>query len=144
MKGKRYSETVEIGSLAYTFAELGQVDSNPFQGEDLLLLPETPGRSRPSFSEGSFAWGTNDRKIMVEWKRRKLIRNLDDDRFELYDLERDPEERENLWARKKDSAEVVRLQEALDRFAERETVSAPNILLSPEEIEHLESLGYVQ
>ncbi len=144
LKGKRYCDAVELGSLAYTFAELGQVDSNPFQGEDLLSLPETPGRSRPSFSEGSFAWGREDRKVMIEWKRTKLIHNLDDDRYELYNLESDPEEQEDLWAQEKESAVATELREALDRFSERQTLTAPNIVLSKKEIERLESLGYVQ
>ncbi len=143
LRGGRYSETVEPASLAHTFARLAQVDTNPFKGEDLLTLAAEDRAGRPIFSEGSFAWGTKDRKIMVEWERRKLIYNLDDSRFELYDLKRDPGEREDLWERRKDSAEVGRLREALDQFRERHAVSAPNIVLSPEEIERLESLGYV-
>ena len=144
LQGRRYSEAVEPASLAHTFARLAQVDTNPFQGEDLLVLAAKGSSGRPIFSEGSFAWGTKDRKIMVEWEQRKLIYNLDTGRYELYNLENDPEERENLWDGQKRSVEVARLQEALERFSERQSVSGPNIVLSPEEIERLESLGYVQ
>ena len=144
LKGRRYSEAVEPASLAHTFARLAQVDTNPFEGEDLLVLAAKGSSGRPVFSEGSFAWGTKDRKIMVELEQRKLIYNLDTDRYELYNLENDPEERENLWDSQKRSAEVARLQEALERFSERQSVSGPNIVLSPEEVERLESLGYVQ
>ena len=43
------------------------------------------------------------------------------------------------------SAKVARstLQQALDRFAARQAVEAPSIVLSPEEIERLEALGYL-
>ena len=144
LKGQRFSSTVEPRSLARTLAELAQVDDNPFQGQDLLAVASTSGEHPPTFSEGSYAWGGDYRKVMIEWRRKKLIRNLDDDRYELYDLERDPAERENLWASQKQSVDVVKLREALDRFVERQVVTTPNIDLTPEEIERLESLGYVQ
>jgi arylsulfatase A-like enzyme len=146
LQGLRIARTVEIASVAHTLAELAQVGDNPFQGEDLLAVPETSRRTRPSFSEGNYAWGADERKIMVEWEGWKLIRNLDDDRFELYDLSRDPRERENRWDQKTTSREVAHtaLHEALDRFARRQAVQAPSIILSPDEIERLNALGYVE
>ena len=95
--GLRIAQSVEVASIAHTLAELAQVDHNPFQGEDLLVIPEESGRSRPIFSEGNHAYGTKQRKVMVEWEGWKLILNLDDRRFELYDLDKDPHERENRW-----------------------------------------------
>jgi arylsulfatase A-like enzyme len=143
--GLRVAHSVEVASIAHTLAELAQVDDNPFQGEDLLVIPEESSRSRPIFSEGNHAYGTKDRKVMVEWEGWKLILNLDDGRFELYDLDKDPHERENRWTRGTNSSEVAKttLQEALARFSQRNAAETQKIVLDPDEIERLESLGYV-
>ena len=145
LAGRRVAEAVEVRSVAHTLAKLAQVPDNIFQGEDLLSIPGASRRDRLVFSEGSYALGSKHRKLMVEREGWKLIHNLDDGGFELYDLVRDPAERDNLWARETRSAKVARstLQQALDRFAARQAVEAPSIVLSPEEIERLEALGYL-
>ena len=144
LKGRRFSEAVEVTSLARTLAELGQVEDNPFQGEDLLAVNDRERRT--VFSYGCYAWGTDERKIMVESEGWKLIQHLDDNRFELYDVGRDPKELENRWTEETGTAGAAKkaLRIALDEFVERQEVQAPSIDLSPEEIERLEALGYVQ
>ena len=144
LKGRRFSEAVEVTSVAHTLAELGQVEDNPFQGEDLLSINDRERRT--VFSFGCYAWGTDERKIMAESEGWKLIQHLDDDRFELYDVGRDPQELENQWSQETGTASAAKnaLRAALDEFMERQNVQAPSIDLSPEEIERLEALGYVQ
>ena len=145
LKGRRFSQSVEVASVAHTLAELAQVDGNPFQGEDLLAVNDGERRS-PVFSFGCYAWGTDERKMMVESEGWKLIQNLDDNRFELYDVGRDPQERDDQWDQETGGSKAARdgLHTALERFAQRQDEDAPTIDLTQEEIERLEALGYVQ
>jgi arylsulfatase A-like enzyme len=144
LKRRRFPESVEVASIAHTIAELAQVEKNPFRGEDLLAIDHHERRT--VFSYGCYAWGTDERKIMAESEGWKLIRHLDDDRFELYDVRRDPREAENRWEQKTGAADSARkaLRAALDAFASGPGGEAPSIDLTPEEIERLEALGYVQ
>jgi arylsulfatase A-like enzyme len=144
LRGRRFSGAVEVASLARTLAERGQVEDNPFQGDDLLALRD--GERRTVFSYGCYAWGTDERKILVESEGWKLIQHLDDNRFELYDVHRDPEELEDRWPEDTGAAGAAKkvLRAALDEFVQRQGIQAPSIDLSPEEIERLEALGYVQ
>ena len=144
LKGRRVPEAVEVTSLAYTLAELGQVEDNPFQGRDLLAVNDR--ERRIVFSYGCYAWGSDERKIMVESEGWKLIRHLDDGRFELYDVGRDPQELENQWDQETGTAGATKnaLRAALDESAQSQGGQAPSIDLAPEEIERLEALGYVQ
>jgi arylsulfatase A-like enzyme len=144
LKGRRFSGTVEPRSLARTFAELGRVEGDPFGGRNLLTLTSSSKGNEPTFSEGSHAWGSDDRKIMVEWKRQKLIHFLDEDRFELYDLDRDPREQVDLWSQDGNSASARELKQELARFSKKDIFTPAAIELTQEEIERLESLGYVQ
>ena len=145
LKGRRFSGSVEVASVAHTLAELAQLDGNPFRGEDLLAVNDRERRP-PAFSYGCYAFGTSGRKVMVELEGWKLIRHLDNDRYELYDMVRDPQERENQWNQETGTTADARkaLLAALDEFARRQGHQAPPIDLTPDEIERLQALGYVQ
>ncbi|HSF16765.1 MAG TPA: sulfatase [Vicinamibacteria bacterium] len=145
IKGHRFPGAVEMASIAHTIANLAQVDDNPFRGEDLLAIEDREHRP-PIFSFGCYAWGNDGRKIMVESEGWKLIQPVDDDRFELYDLGRDPRELDNLWHEETATsrAEEKMLLAALDEFAARRKRSPSTIDLTPEEIRRLEALGYVR
>jgi arylsulfatase A-like enzyme len=144
LKGRRFPESVEVASIAHTLAELAQVETNPFRGENLLAIDHRERRT--VFSYGCYAWGTDERKILAESGGWKLIQHLDDNRFELYDVRRDPQEKENQWDQEKGTAASAKkaLRAALDAFAPGRGDQAPSIDLAPEEIERLEALGYVQ
>ena len=144
LQGRRFPESVEVASIAHTLAEIAQVENDPFRGEDLLAIDRRERRT--VFSYGCYAWGTDERKILAESEGWKLIRHLDDDRFELYDLRRDPRETENQWDQETETAGSAKkaLRAALDAFAPGQGGEAPSIDLAPEEIERLEALGYVQ
>jgi len=144
LRGRRFSDAVETASLAHTLADLGQVGDNPFRGPNLLELRD--GERGAVFSYGCYAWGTDERKIMVESEGWKLVRHLDDNRFELYDIRSDPRELDNVWEKETKAAAAAKdnLRAALEEFTEREADGTPTIDLTPEEIERLEALGYVQ
>jgi len=129
--------------------------SCPASGRSLLSLVRGEERAdRPAFIESdSNIWKENPRSygpgIAGKWLalrdgRYKLIRipHPEGDRFELYDLEQDPEERVNLYAVRPDVA--LRLRQELDRWI----AAAPRREEKPRGLDEetrrrLRSLGYV-
>ena len=83
------------------------------------------------------------RTVIYDWPY-KLIQSSDG-KHELYDLERDPGEMENLFARKSDIADEM--MERFEHFKSgRVEMVEPGdeaIAPTPEEIEELKALGYL-
>jgi arylsulfatase len=146
LRGLVVGRNVEIASIAPTLAELAGVEGSPFQGEDLLAVARSPLPGTRSFSEGSHAWGTDDRKVMVMSEGWKLIHRLDDEGYELYDLREDPTESDDLWGSEAPGVERRRevLLEALEGYRRRALGTAVGIELGEEERERLRALGYIQ
>jgi arylsulfatase A-like enzyme len=146
LRGVRVSRSVEVASVPRTVMGWVRGPADGFPGSDLIAL--AAGESvapRPVVTEGSHVRGSDERRRAVVAGGWKLIHNLDDGSYELYDLRSDPAETRNLWERDEDSAAAARaaLLPHLQRLAAKRPVDAPQIELRPEEIEHLESLGYV-
>jgi arylsulfatase A-like enzyme len=145
---------VSLVSLAPTVLDLVGIDSSPyeFQGASLkpLLMGEEVGESEEIFAEIDFtplrdSWRdvtTNKKAIIVD--RMKLIRDHLDNRTEVFDLEADPLETEDLTASR--PALIPQLEQSLARaaeFAATRAVKAEPAPLSQDEIEMLKSLGYL-
>jgi hypothetical protein len=117
-----------------------------FGGTDLLALARaTAEPESPAFSEGSYAWGTSERRKAILWRGFKLVHNLDGDSFELYRLADDPGERRNLWRDGRKEIALVRdaLKKRLEAFPSRRG-DASRIELTPDKVEQLRALGYVE
>ena len=65
-----------------------------------------------------------------------------DEEYQLYNMERDPQERENLAERAPEKVSELRAE--LAAWLQRQTGTNPNRELSPEETELLRSLGYIE
>ena len=88
--GERIAERVSLIDLAPTILEMLSISpSNQFQGRSLLDHIDQVGDVRPVFSE--FPLG---KKLALVNRDRKLM--VTNEREELYDLRRDPEERRDL------------------------------------------------
>jgi arylsulfatase A-like enzyme len=146
VRGRIVGRNVEVASVALTLATLAGVEGSSFQGEDLLAVARAPLPGARSFGEGGYAWGKGERKAMVVSDGWKLIHRFDDDGYELYHLEEDPAERNNLFGDAAPAIEERRaaLLEALEGFERRSIGTAAGIELSPEEREHLRALGYIE
>jgi arylsulfatase A-like enzyme len=145
LQGRVVKETVELASLARTITRLAGLNPERFGGEDLLELARSGGEPRLSYSEGTYAWGSDDRKLGVASRDGwKLIHNLDRDTFELYHLAGDPGESTNLWGVDDEDAVAAgtRLQAALREFDFQSERPAAVIELTDEERERLHALGY--
>lgn len=145
-RNRTIERRVEVRSIPKTVAELTGISSHPFQGENLLHLAQESTPLQFLFAEGSYALGTDKRKAAIFYDDWKMIRNLDDNKYELYNLSSDPAEIKNLWD--EPDPEIARrqqdLKEELDRFCQNQITETPKTEFSPEEIERLRALGYVQ
>jgi arylsulfatase A-like enzyme len=96
---------------------------------------------RPIFGEADHNNEQEDITRMVRQGRYKLHHNRLTRAFALFDLEADPRERTDLIQAR---AEVGRaLKGALESFMATEVAGGARGRLSPEQIEKLRSLGYV-
>ncbi len=109
LRGRRVKPSVEVASIPKTVLRWTGADDSHFRGHDLLAVASgEQGLAGPVLAEGSYAWGDDDRRRAVVLEGWKLIRNLDDDSYELYDLKSDPGERNDLWDREEGEAVAAR------------------------------------
>jgi arylsulfatase A-like enzyme len=146
-RGRRYPHTVETRSIPKTLMHLAGIDDHPFEGEDLFALMDSgeDPRQRTQYSEGSNSsgWQLYRSVISYPWK---LIVALSTEGYELFNLERDPNETRNLWDEADPELERIR-SEMRAKIAERALDSAElpppeTFELSEGEIKGLRALGY--
>jgi arylsulfatase A-like enzyme len=145
LRGVTIEHSVEVRSIPATVMGLLGVEPHGFAGADLLSA-EHGGGIQTVYSEGSHAFGEDERKYAAVHEGWKLIRNLDDDRFELYELATDRNERRDRWqveSEIKDGIAPILVQRLLD-FAGLPRLQARQLDISPEQRRRLESLGYVR
>ncbi len=153
LRGKVVDETVETASIAATVLGLAGLASEPMRGPDLLRLARGQVEAAPCFTEGSYAWGDDDRKLAAAFNGWKLIRRFDDRGLELYNTRSDSGERVDLVESTEQEVVVVRdwLLDHLDRMETE--LHGPSLdpggadqslKLSDDEIKRLRSLGYVE
>ncbi len=143
--GEAVLQPVAQTDLAAALLALAGVDAAlPPPSQELLSLARRPARY-PVFAQSRFR-GVD--LLSVVMHPHKLIWNRRADRLELYDLDNDPLETEDLSTREPERARE--LKELLEEWLEREraaAVRAPAAPLAPideETLEGLRSLGYVQ
>jgi arylsulfatase A-like enzyme len=144
---RRVADVVRTVDLMPTVLDLAGLPV-PHQAVGRSLRDALEGAALPSALALSEI-GMNDALVLdaIVDGRMKLIRRLSEEgRLELYDLEADPLEREDLAA--SDPEEAARLERALDRLKLEATRKAgdfdvsPASDLSPTALEHLSALGY--
>jgi arylsulfatase len=101
-------QAVETARISRTLAELAGVETELLRGPSLFDLALGVEQPEPARSEGSHARGPGGRKLGIVTEGWKLIRNLDDGSFELYDLIADPAESANRWDDADEQAQPVR------------------------------------
>ncbi|MFH0945230.1 MAG: sulfatase, partial [Planctomycetota bacterium] len=143
-RGVRVERFVETASIPATLMELAGISGHPFRGISLLSGDDPRQASGGAvYSEGNYAWGTDQRKRAVIVDPWKLIENLDDGSLELYEVRQDPEELIDRIEDERVGAIVERLSALLRSFSERNTSGpADQIIVSEEERRRMEALGY--
>jgi arylsulfatase A-like enzyme len=139
----RLSTTVRHIDLAPTLCELAGVPADPaFTGESLVPLLQGQSRAdRSVLSEGNM-WGPT----RVAWRNggMKLVRSLDTDQIQLFDLGADPGEQNDIaqHAPQQRDRMLHGLDIVLLALATKATTGeVPS--LTPEQTEFLSSLGYI-
>ncbi|MCH7519440.1 MAG: sulfatase-like hydrolase/transferase, partial [Candidatus Dadabacteria bacterium] len=143
-RGKRVKENVETRSIPYTILKLIGIENDLFGGINLLEITEQENSG--AFSEGSYAWGKDHRKEGIMYENWKLIKNLDDQSYELYDLEKDPYEKINLFNTEQINIKSKQdeLMSKLSKHKKQRLGELQKVELSKEDIKRLKALGYIQ
>jgi len=144
--GSVVNQSVEISSIAKTIMELVKVEDHGYDGENLLTFAHKTNKPQFVFSYGCYAWGQDERKTMAVYDKWKLIRNLDDDSYELYNLNVDKKEENDLWqdASGETAAKRKIMKQKLDEFASKKIDITAAVEIDKNSLKRLESLGYVQ
>src|SRR5262249_33982715 len=140
--GRRVTDPVQHLDLVPTILDLVKAPApGSLRGRSLTPLLDGSGKlsSQAIYSEALYAryhFGWSELTALTD----ERYRYISAPREELYDLARDPHERENLAAGRPNACDALRT--ALDRLTAGSTIQAPGGI-SPEDRERLAALGYV-
>ena len=142
-KGRKVAQVVRSHDIVPTVLELLGIPVDPvLEGRSLApLLAGGRTEERDAYSESLYArhhYGWNELTAL----RAGRFKYIEAPRPELYDLEQDPGETENLFDARKPLAERLG-SELLKLSAEDVTASATQATVDPETRERLAALGYI-
>jgi arylsulfatase A-like enzyme len=145
--GHRIATPVSLVDVFPTLLAQGGIAPPPgLDGEDLASLWSSAPREhlhrRVLFAEADHFNSQNDIFRAVRRENHKLHYNRLTQVSQLYDLRHDPGEREDLLRSRPEVA--ADLGQRLSRFLALKAPVGEHVDLSPEELEHLRSLGYLQ
>ena len=140
--GRRVSQPVQHIDLLPTILDLVDAPRDGLRGRSLRPLLEWRERPVPEqyvYSEGLYSryhFGWSELTALTD----AHVRFIRAPREELYDLERDPDERQNIAEDRARTVQDMRL--ALDQLLSQSTIEAPSEV-SEEVVRRLRALGYV-
>lgn len=142
---RRVGNNVETRSIYKTILDISGIDHENIGGVNLLSIGKENNKGY-IYSEGSYAWGKNNLRLAMIKDEYKLIKNMDDGTFELYNLESDPDEKSDLMdspeqdiSNKRDELLSKLSSHQKERLAELQQVD-----LNEDDIKRLKALGYIQ
>jgi arylsulfatase A-like enzyme len=143
LRGHRVDAAVGTIDIARTLLAQAEIADADFPGHDMMTT-ENPAPPTPAiYLEGCYAWGSDERKLAVVEDGFKLIHRLDEDAFELYDLERDPSETKELSGEAAHQNRFEALRQRLQQFPPRHTRDGVEVEVDRAARERLRSLGYI-
>ncbi|MCH7519439.1 MAG: sulfatase [Candidatus Dadabacteria bacterium] len=142
---QRIEENVETRSIPKTILELSGIDSGSFGGENLLALDQS-NIENYIYSEGTGSMGENTLREAIVLDQFKLIKNIQYQTFELYDLRSDPNEKINLFNTEQINIKSKQneLMSKLSKHQKQRLGELQKVELSKEDIKRLKALGYIQ
>ncbi|GJM15472.1 MAG: hypothetical protein DHS20C13_07990 [Thermodesulfobacteriota bacterium] len=144
MSGKRVSKHVEIRNIAKTILELSNMNENIFQGVN-LLDHEKLNLDHIVISE-NYGFQEGPRSEAIIYQNWKLINNTRNQADELYKIDSDNNEINNLFTMKKEEVNIQKekLQSIISMINNNNEEDSEELELSKEEIKQLKALGYIQ
>lgn len=140
-KGTRRPEVATLLDVAPTIAGIMAFRGLPgFQGRDLLRLKKNAGTV--VFQETYKPEAFQDRFAVLD-RPRHLIYGPEAARYELFDLGKDPEEKQDLFAEGGPLQEISELKAKLETFARDVLKNKGDIAIDGKAEEMLKALGYV-
>jgi len=144
-RATRSKSSVEIRSLAKTIVELCGLNNNHFGGENLLLIAEEKTADTYAYSQKPIGRERYPKLEAISSGKWKLIKNIQNDTYELYDLEADPGEETNLFGSEDTDKILINGLISKSSAIEKESVvETAEVEFKEEEIEKLKALGYIQ
>jgi arylsulfatase A-like enzyme len=135
-------EYATLLDVAPTFAAMAGIKPFPhFQGRNLLRLDEN---SHPIIFEETYRPESFKDRFGLLSPPWHLILSVQDNRSELYNIERDPEETANLYDDVDVPSEVVQLRQELEDFARDILSGKQDIQIDDKTKELLRALGYIR
>jgi len=149
LRGQKVNAIVENRSVATTIMNLARIRNQPFKGYDLIESARREGHVFEAYSEtaGFFAKEL-EAKAAVSFGEWKLIHNFESKTYELYNIEADKGEQNNLWPNRRSEKISRHLKSRLDDFVKRikrkQRAAKSEFKLSPSQEKSLRALGYIQ
>jgi arylsulfatase A-like enzyme len=141
---KRISNNVETRNIAKTMTELAGLDENIFEGFNIMDSKNLESNHIVISENYGYKVGLKQESVIYDnWR---LLSNLHDDEYELYNLENDREEKNNLLADSNEDilAKKEKLQAMMSIVREHDGNNSEDLELNPEDIKQLKALGYIQ
>jgi arylsulfatase A-like enzyme len=144
--GKRVRSSVELKSIGRTVLDLSGIVNTQFRGQNLLIAAEDENNGSYAYSQRPGGEGEDPLSEAIISDNWKLINNLRDGEYELYDLENDPNEKKDLFKEEQNGVSNIR-KELLTKLSEvnKERMGEPDtVKFNEEDINRLKALGYIQ
>jgi len=135
------TEVATLLDIAPTVAGIMGFRALPsFQGRDLLRLKKNSETT--VFQETYKPEAFQDRFAVLEHPNH-LIYNPEADSYEFFDLGKDPEEKQNLFAEDRPLQEISELKAMLETFTRDVLKNKENVAIDDRAEEMLKTLGYI-
>jgi len=144
LRGIRVKDNVEIRNIAKTIVDMIDIPNNPFSGQN--LLSKTEASTNDSYIYSNVYKNDEVLKETVISKNHKLIKDYNDQIFELYDLKDDPDEKNNLFGSKQYGIQNLQttLLTKLSEIKKNRSQKLQEVELKEEDVKKLKALGYLQ
>ncbi len=145
LRGRKVSSSVETRSIGATLLTMAGISGHSVPGTDLYAIANGAPAPDFAFSEGSYARGTDRRKLSAVEGAWKLIYHYDDESLELFNRDSDPNELVNLIDDQESAQVRERLRNAVAEkraLFEASKAEQATVDLTDEERKNLEDLGY--
>ena len=143
---KRVKSSVEVRGIARTIMDLSGIRGTQIHGDNLLITSEDDDSTSYAFSQKIQSAGIYPRAEAIVSGNWKLIKNINEQTFELYDLENDPLEKKDLFNSEDEDLDTLRkkLMATMSKVNKERVGELKETEFRDEDIKKLKALGYIE